>query len=167
CLLFFFFSSRRRHTRCLSDWSSDVCSSDLDLAGVGLLGAGEHAEQGGLAGAVRADDADDAAARQAERKVIDQQPLAVALAQALRSEEHTSELQSLRHLVCRLLLEKKKKVCKRPARAEAAPAASLAEPRTRRARPVPPPPRGPQGASLAGYRVASSRSLTSLLPVTT
>src|SRR5436853_1976277 len=26
----------------------------------------------------------------------------------LRSEEHTSELQSLRHLVCRLLLEKKK-----------------------------------------------------------
>src|SRR5947199_5817961 len=26
---FFFFSSRRRHTRCLSDWSSDVCSSDL------------------------------------------------------------------------------------------------------------------------------------------
>src|SRR5262245_64282945 len=28
---------------------------------------------------------------------------------AERSEEHTSELQSLRHLVCRLLLEKKKK----------------------------------------------------------
>src|SRR5262245_64809331 len=28
----------------------------------------------------------------------------------IRSEEHTSELQSLRHLVCRLLLEKKKKV---------------------------------------------------------
>src|SRR5262245_64327817 len=28
--------------------------------------------------------------------------------QAVRSEEHTSELQSLRHLVCRLLLEKKK-----------------------------------------------------------
>src|SRR5262245_64787987 len=28
-LYVFFFSSRRRHTRCLSDWSSDVCSSDL------------------------------------------------------------------------------------------------------------------------------------------
>src|SRR5258705_7987013 len=28
--LIFFFSSRRRHTRCLSDWSSDVCSSDLE-----------------------------------------------------------------------------------------------------------------------------------------
>src|SRR5438034_8170047 len=30
---FFFFSSRRRHTRSLCDWSSDVCSSDLALAG--------------------------------------------------------------------------------------------------------------------------------------
>src|SRR2546429_2320076 len=29
--LFFFFSSRRRHTRCSRDWSSDVCSSDLAL----------------------------------------------------------------------------------------------------------------------------------------
>src|SRR5207245_8147893 len=31
CILFciFFFSSRRRHTRCYRDWSSDVCSSDL------------------------------------------------------------------------------------------------------------------------------------------
>src|SRR2546429_6039435 len=28
-LFFFFFSSRRRHTRCSRDWSSDVCSSDL------------------------------------------------------------------------------------------------------------------------------------------
>src|SRR5262249_60125909 len=27
----FFFSSRRRHTRLVSDWSSDVCSSDLGL----------------------------------------------------------------------------------------------------------------------------------------
>src|SRR5262249_60028928 len=31
CMIFFFFffSSRRRHTRLVSDWSSDVCSSDL------------------------------------------------------------------------------------------------------------------------------------------
>src|SRR5438045_8243059 len=34
---------------------------------------------------------------------------AAALMPVWRSEEHTSELQSLRHLVCRLLLEKKKK----------------------------------------------------------
>src|SRR2546430_11017021 len=30
---FFFFSSRRRHTRFDCDWSSDVCSSDLHTAG--------------------------------------------------------------------------------------------------------------------------------------
>src|SRR2546429_6450258 len=30
-VLYFFFSSRRRHTRCSRDWSSDVCSSDLTL----------------------------------------------------------------------------------------------------------------------------------------
>src|SRR5438034_3121317 len=35
-LLFFlfFFSSRRRHTRSLCDWSSDVCSSDLNSIGL-------------------------------------------------------------------------------------------------------------------------------------
>src|SRR5205814_4879484 len=34
---FFFFSSRRRHTRCLSDWSSDVCSSDLNVSRISIL----------------------------------------------------------------------------------------------------------------------------------
>src|SRR5438046_8514222 len=38
---FFFFSSRRRHTRLVSDWSSDVCSSDLGYifgeAAIGLF----------------------------------------------------------------------------------------------------------------------------------
>src|SRR5690606_20713592 len=31
CMCFFFFSSRRRHTRFSRDWSSDVCSSDLSF----------------------------------------------------------------------------------------------------------------------------------------
>src|SRR5437899_6247753 len=44
-------------------------------------------------------------AREALSKAIDLEP---KFASAHRSEEHTSELQSLRHLVCRLLLEKKK-----------------------------------------------------------
>src|SRR2546429_18926 len=35
-LCFFFFSSRRRHTRCSRDWSSDVCSSDLFRIDPGL-----------------------------------------------------------------------------------------------------------------------------------
>src|SRR5699024_9307172 len=33
----FFFSSRRRHTRSKRDWSSDVCSSDLDLLHLKLI----------------------------------------------------------------------------------------------------------------------------------
>src|SRR5712675_2502413 len=36
-MLFFFFSSRRRHTRCSRDWSSDVCSSDLDRRRIPVL----------------------------------------------------------------------------------------------------------------------------------
>src|SRR5207237_2309601 len=40
--IFFFFSSRRRHTRFKCDWSSDVCSSDLssssEMAGASRLG---------------------------------------------------------------------------------------------------------------------------------
>src|SRR5258705_9560385 len=70
-------SSRRRHTRCLSDWSSDVCSSDLTRLNSSHLG-------------------------------ISYAVFCLEF-RRVRSEEHTSELQSLRHLVCRLLLEKKKK----------------------------------------------------------
>src|SRR2546430_4083375 len=77
----FFFSSRRRHTRFDCDWSSDVCSSDLHSAGT---------FQTGLAGLV----------------VSSPPGFRVCFA---RSEEHTSELQSQSNLVCRLLLEKKKK----------------------------------------------------------
>src|SRR5437016_9501971 len=36
-MFFFFFSSRRRHTRLVSDWSSDVCSSDLADASLRTL----------------------------------------------------------------------------------------------------------------------------------
>src|SRR5438445_10808068 len=43
--IFFFFSSRRRHTRYWRDWSSDVCSSDLVLA-TGRLATGYAAAQG-------------------------------------------------------------------------------------------------------------------------
>src|SRR5437879_7328705 len=37
-MYFFFFSSRRRHTRYIGDWSSDVCSSDLTLGRRGKRG---------------------------------------------------------------------------------------------------------------------------------
>src|SRR5207248_4687996 len=45
----FFFSSRRRHTRSYGDWSSDVCSSDLEiersLAALDLTEAKYHVSQ--------------------------------------------------------------------------------------------------------------------------
>src|SRR5690348_17888816 len=44
-----------------------------------------------------------------DQKIIAHEPAAPGPAQVAKSEEHTSELQSPVHLVCRLLLEKKKK----------------------------------------------------------
>src|SRR2546422_1497047 len=41
----FFFSSRRRHTRCSRDWSSDVCSSDLSEPRMQVSGALTAAEE--------------------------------------------------------------------------------------------------------------------------
>src|SRR2546421_5660905 len=82
--LFFFFSSRRRHTRSDRDWSSDVCSSDLNAESLY--------------------DPDKQSALQIQEVGALQAELV-----ATRSEEHTSELQSRSDLVCRLLLEKKKK----------------------------------------------------------
>src|SRR5690349_24205150 len=79
----------------LRDWSSDVCSSDLSV----LLRVWKMK-------------------RSANGKGVEPVPtetrrtVAVAwrpYARPFRSEEHTSELQSRRDLVCRLLHEKKKK----------------------------------------------------------
>src|SRR3712207_8512338 len=39
CRVFFFFSSRRRHTRYWRDWSSDVCSSDLEREPIHVPGS--------------------------------------------------------------------------------------------------------------------------------
>src|ERR1035438_6031710 len=50
-LVFFFFSSRRRHTSCLSDWISDVCSSDLgSLQKVGRVMADHEEDSTGCQG---------------------------------------------------------------------------------------------------------------------
>src|SRR5699024_3522632 len=42
-MILFFFSSRRRHTRSKRDWSSDVCSSDLERGGGDLCRGCVHA----------------------------------------------------------------------------------------------------------------------------
>src|SRR5256885_5633981 len=99
-MLFFFFSSRRRHTRLQGDWSSDVCSSDLTVRWRrGVLG---------LLLVALAASAAPADWETTRRTVID--PLNTELHRhlpAYRSEEHTSELQSPCNIVCRLLLGKK------------------------------------------------------------
>src|SRR2546429_3581867 len=46
--LIFFFSSRRRHTRCSRDWSSDVCSSDLSSSSSTCCGGNASSGTGGL-----------------------------------------------------------------------------------------------------------------------
>src|SRR2546430_11289580 len=87
--LFFFFSSRRRHTRFDCDWSSDVCSSDLStVIGQGIPSMPIIVVTPGVSGAPPSS--------------------SVTVSTTNRSEEHTSELQSQSNLVCRLLLEKKK-----------------------------------------------------------
>src|SRR3989449_2782492 len=109
CVLFF--SSRRRHTRCSRDWSSDVCSSDLPSNGA-LLGEDDRIVDGGReieqrrlhVGAPGLD------LGEIEDVIDEREEVASRVQDVLRSEEHTSELQSRLHLVCRLLLEKKKKI---------------------------------------------------------
>src|SRR2546427_4241941 len=109
----FFFSSRRRHTRFDCDWSSDVCSSDLGgevhAVRVDLAQKAELTRAEGLhVGRVCLGDV----ARGVDLVVHGQHGALVARHaghEQPRSEEHTSELQSQSNLVCRLLLEKKKK----------------------------------------------------------
>src|SRR2546427_3121588 len=100
CCWFFFFSSRRRHTRFDCDWSSDVCSSDLtemDTDAIVNAANNDLILGAGVAGAIRRKGGEE----------IQRECDAIG-----RSEEHTSELQSQSNLVCRLLLEKKKKKIK-------------------------------------------------------
>src|SRR5437588_2284384 len=110
----FFFSSRSRHTRSLCDWSSDVCSSDLvrKLSSNGTDSRIVHSclqqcrtcqQNYSLVHLFHRADyipglpADLPQAQPSEQSIC------------RRSEEHTSELQSHSDLLCRLLLEKKKK----------------------------------------------------------
>src|SRR3712207_7582921 len=154
---FFFFSSRRRHTRYWRDWSSDVCSSDL--AAVRNLGAPKYAffsmlagalcnvffdwififpMQLGIQGAAIATSMGQIVSffllffffrnkrifipllpRKISWSLLQRlfsigfssfiMEFSAAIVLVLRSEEHTSELQSRQYLVCRLLLEKKKR----------------------------------------------------------
>src|SRR5205814_8946092 len=78
-------------------------SSDLLDAAVQAVAARDESDQENPLAAVRRSQNGGAA-----------HALARVFGTAPRSEEHTSELQSLRHLVCRLLLEKKKNIRPKP-----------------------------------------------------
>src|SRR3546814_14347466 len=67
--LFFFFKQKTAYEMRISDWSSDVCSSDL-LTGAGREHAGNQLEQGRFAGAVGTDDAQRFALAQRKRHVV-------------------------------------------------------------------------------------------------
>src|SRR2546430_3856531 len=112
----FFFSSRRRHTRFDCDWSSDVCSSDLMRSrsvGATYCGSGASTRtsavtsSGRSTGGACAGGGSSVAAASDGHSSIPTSEQAGARRCWLRSEEHTSELQSQSNLVCRLLLEKK------------------------------------------------------------
>src|SRR5450756_2487126 len=72
--------------------------ADLELARVQRLEPDDRLEQGRLADAVRADDADDAVARQDEREVLDEGSLVEALLEVLRLEHDVAESRTRRDL---------------------------------------------------------------------
>src|SRR5260221_10734396 len=97
---FFFFSSRRRHTRSLCDWSSDVCSSDLctPLPSVPCL---QHKARSKSANwppppSGKAD-------RKSTRLNSSHTVISYAVF-CLKKKKHTSQLQSHSDIVCCLLL---------------------------------------------------------------
>src|SRR6185312_6137281 len=71
--------------------------ADPDGTGIRLFLAGDHAEKRRLAGAVGADDADDAAGRQLEGQVLDQQIVAKTLGQAFDLDHHIAEPLAMRN----------------------------------------------------------------------
>src|SRR5256884_5062562 len=114
-----FFSSRRRHTRCSRDWSSDVCSSDLtdpyNRLVTGLDPDNFRVYEDNVEQEIVTFSAEDVPisigvvfdfSGSMSNKVGKAREAALQFFK--RSEEHTSELQSRLHLVCRLLLEEKR-----------------------------------------------------------
>src|SRR3712207_8713698 len=78
-------------------------------AALRIVEAQEQLEDCALAGPGRADDGHPLARGDGKAQAMEGGPVAPGRIGEMRSEEHTSELQSRQYLVCRLLLEKKKK----------------------------------------------------------
>src|SRR3546814_1597936 len=130
---FFFFKQKTAYEMRISDWSSDVCSSDLDRQAVGAAGLGHRTHRlrlpdaaGNVGIADRGADGDlaegpphallEGGAAQVERQIetegrrLDEaDDLRHPLLELGRSEEHTSELQSLMRISYAVFCLKKKK----------------------------------------------------------
>src|SRR3546814_8173330 len=127
-LICFFFKQKTAYEMRMSDWSSDVCSSDLRENGHGRCTLGKPIYPHRSAGALRSADH----AQQAGKAQRDENDLRIELFRALeaadiddgvrviiirgagkcfssRSEEHTSELQSLMRISYAVFCLKKKK----------------------------------------------------------
>src|SRR3546814_9492386 len=122
CYVFFLFKQKTAYDRRISDWSSDVCSSDLhgasdetrrriDRQGAALarLGRVESLSFGdSVSGGAAQIVVDEATFILPLEGVIDIEAEKARLAKALRSEEHTSELQSLMRISYAVFCLKKK-----------------------------------------------------------
>src|SRR3546814_3632264 len=117
--LFFFFKQKTAYEMRISDWSSDVCSSDLLTEGIQLLHRDHGRRRGAVIqhgervrGALRGRHPDprihDTAGR-AGRPAPRPGRLQELRSDLLRSEEHTSELQSLMRISYAVFCLKKKK----------------------------------------------------------
>src|SRR5437899_1898776 len=98
----------RLHEQRLALEAAEIAHEDPGKLGIGS-GRHGHRRVGGVVLHLGRQRPDEFQALLAVLQDFGDRPEADFPAFALRSEEHTSELQSLRHLVCRLLLEKKKK----------------------------------------------------------
>src|SRR3546814_3933778 len=98
----------------ISDWSSDVCSSDLlaqHRAGAEQTARAieEELPRGGAGGEDRRDDLEQVAIDRAQRDAVAREPRRRRDDARHRSEEHTSELQSLMRISYAVFCLKKKK----------------------------------------------------------
>src|SRR3546814_9389036 len=115
CVLFFFFKQKTAYEMRISDWSSDVCSSDLSRTaacwcpGTRRRGCGENVHGNGAATRrCRASARTRATAARRNRRHPDDRIAIDTRCRRARSEEHTSELQSLMRISYAVFCLKKK-----------------------------------------------------------
>src|SRR5262249_6233824 len=93
---------RRERVAALVDVAERDGLADANVAAVGLLLISDHAKERRLAGAVRADDADDAARRQGEAHFLDEDIVAVSLGHVVGFDDDVAQARSRRDVNLKL-----------------------------------------------------------------